>query len=84
MRRWKLRLLTGLTTAALLVSAVSAAESHSRRDLQLADSLNLSGSYVQNGEDTAREQVLTYRPGGDVQPRVIYGDTLYGRVKFFL
>lgn len=79
MRRWKLRLLTGLTAAALLVSAVSAAENHGRRDLKLADSLELSGSYLQNGADAAREQVLMYRPGGDVQPMVVYGNTLYGR-----
>jgi len=79
MKRWKRCLLTGLAAASLLVSAVSAAESHVRREVKLADGLSLSGSYLQIGTDTVREQVLTYNSGGDAQPMVVYGDTLYGR-----
>ena len=79
MKRWKLRLLTGVLAAAMLVTAASAAQVPSRNDLQLADSLTLSGAYTQSGDDAVREQVLTYTPGGDVQPMVVYGSTLYGR-----
>ena len=79
MKRWKLRLLTGVLAAALMITAVSAAEVLNRRDLKLADHLTLAETSVRNQKDTVREQVLTYTPGGDVQPMVVYGTTLYGR-----
>ena len=43
--------------------------------LPLADSLMMSDSY----QEDVREEVLVYRPGGDVRPVMVYGDTLYGR-----
>ena len=47
--------------------------------LQLADDLSLTGTYAQIEENSVREKILTYTPGGDVSPVVVYGDTLYGR-----
>ena len=50
----------------------------------LADNVNLIE--LTHAEETAegpknllQQHALTYQPGGDVRPMVIYGSTLYGR-----
>lgn len=77
------RLLTGLAAGALsvclLLGTVGAASSVLRKTgLTLSDALALQRTYLDQG-DTVKEQILTYAPGGDVRPVVVYGDTLYGR-----
>ena len=62
----------------LLATAASAAQTQ-KHGLELADSLKLTSQYTQNENGIIREQVLTYEPGGDVRPVVVYGDTIYGR-----
>lgn len=74
---WRRIMALGLSCC-LLVTAVSAASVQSNV-LNLADSLTLSGRFAQQENHTVEEQVLIYEPGGDVQPVVVYGDTLYGR-----
>lgn len=64
-----LRRMGAAMLAGCLLTSASAAE------LPLADSLVLKGAY----NEAVREQVLTYEPGGDVRPVVVYGNTLYGR-----
>lgn len=65
-------------TAVLLVSTANAAQVLQQSKLSLADSVALTSAFVDNGE-ASKEHVLTYRPGGDVRPMVVYGDSLYGR-----
>lgn len=72
------RVLTLMLCCCLLASAASAAQTQ-KHGLTLADSLELTGHYTQNDNKIVREQVLTYEPGDDVRPVVVYGDTLYGR-----
>ena len=47
-------------------------------DLPLADSLLLTSNFV-DGAQMTKEHILTYAPGGDVQPMVVFGNTLYGK-----
>lgn len=78
MKKW-LYILGSLTLcAALLLSCVGAAEVLQSGGLTLADSLKLTERYVLDG-DTQEEHILVYTPGGDVEPVVVFGDTLYGR-----
>ncbi len=74
---WRRVLTLGLCCC-LLASAASAAQTQ-KHGLTLADSLELTGQYTQDDDRIIREQILTYEPGGDVQPVVVYGNTLYGR-----
>lgn len=76
---WLRRCAALALSACLLASSVSAAEVLNESGLKLADSLKLSVSFAQHDVSQVREQVLTYEPGGDIQPMVVYGDTLYGR-----
>ena len=61
-----------LTTSALGASILQMSR------LPLADSLELNEYFLIN-EGSQKEHILTYAPGGDVMPMVVYGDTLYGR-----
>lgn len=62
----------------MLISGVAAAEVLQTSRLPLADSLELTQNYLIEG-GIQKEHILTYEPGGDVRPMVVYGDTLYGR-----
>lgn len=76
-KQWRRALIIGLCCL-MLTTAVLAVQPQSHT-LPLADSLTLGGQYVREGSFSASEQILTYEPGGDVLPVVVYGDTLYGR-----
>lgn len=78
MKNWILR--AGALALALQMTAGTAlgASVLHRSDLPLANSLALT-AYFTDGDQTKKEHVLTYIPGGDVIPMVVYGDTLYGR-----
>lgn len=65
--------------AACLLAQSAAAQVLHESGLQLTDDLALRATYSQQEETAVREKILTYAPGGDVQPIVVYGDTLYGR-----
>lgn len=65
--------------AACLLAQSAAAQVLHQSGLQLTDDLSLSGTYAQYEEHAVREKILSYTPGGDVSPVVVYGDTLYGR-----
>ena len=62
----------------MCVLPVVAAEVLQTSQLPLADSLLLEKRFLLS-EGSQNEHVLTYYPGGDVKPIVVYGDTLYGR-----
>ena len=64
--------LTCLTGSALAASPIR------QSSLQLSDALTMESAYVQ-AEKPVQEKTLIYRPGGDVRPMVVYGDSLYGR-----
>lgn len=77
------RLLTGLAAGALSIclllgSAGAASRVLRETGLTLSDALTLQRTYLDQG-DTVKEQILSYTPGGDVRPVVVYGSTLYGR-----
>ena len=80
MKRLKIGAISALLVLGLLVGSAGAAGSGVLHEasLQLSGDLTLTGAYLDQG-DGAKEQVLTYTPGGDVTPLVVYGDTLYGR-----
>ncbi len=78
-KNWSVRLLSGALALCLLTGTASAASVQSKHDLTLANSVTLTGAALDLDGKTVREQVLTYTPGGDVQPVVAYGQTLYGR-----
>ena len=79
MRRLFTALAATALSASLLLSAAAALGTVLRQsDLSLADDLALTAQYVQQ-DGAVKEHLLTYRPGGDVMPMVVYGDTLYGR-----
>ncbi len=61
----------------LLTQSAAAVLHHS--SLLLTDELSLSGTYAQYEEQTVREKIFSYTPGSELQPMVVYGDTLYGR-----
>ena len=65
--------------AACLLTQSGAAQVLHESSLQLTDDLALRATYSQQEEASVREKILIYAPGGDVQPIVVYGDTLYGR-----
>lgn len=73
-----LRIAAAVLAAGLLATPVLAAETLHTSDMRLADSLCLTSSFL-GGESTKKEHILTYTPGGDVTPMVVYGDSLYGR-----
>lgn len=80
MKRLAVRALAAALTLLGLLSVVSAAGARRESGLTLSDDLKLERTYYQNNQDGAvKEQLLTYTPGGDVTPLVVYGDTLYGR-----
>ena len=80
MKRLKIGAISALLVLGLLVGSAGAAGSGVLHEasLQLSGDLTITGAYLDQG-DGAKEQVLTYTPGGDVTPLVVYGDTLYGR-----
>ena len=78
MKKW-LKTAGALALAVHMFAAnVAAAEILQESRLPLADSLELSEYFLLN-EGAQKEHILTYEPGGDVTPMVVYGDTLYGR-----
>lgn len=78
MKKWMKKALAAALAVQLLAAPVCASEVLQSSTIQLADSLNLTSSFL-GGTDTQKEHILTYTPGGDVTPMVVYGDTLYGR-----
>jgi len=78
MKKW-LKKLTALTLSLCVTTTwAGAAEVLRTSELTLADSLELTKSFVVNA-GTQEEHILVYEPGGDVKPMVVYGSTLYGR-----
>ena len=79
MKRLLTGILAGTLSLALLAGAVGAVSGANRQtELALADALTLQRTYA-DGDGAVKEQILAYTPGGDVEPVVVYGDTLYGR-----
>jgi len=78
MKRWLIKSIILVLIFSMLTVGTGAAEVLRTGELTLADSLNLTKSYVVNN-GTQEEHILVYQPGGDVKPMVVYGDTLYGR-----
>lgn len=76
--QWFRRGTAAALAACLLTSNAAAAVLH-QSSLRLTDDLLLEATYSQQEKTSVREKILTYTPGGDVQPVVVYGDTLYGR-----
>ena len=80
MKRLAVRALAAALILLGLLSMVSAAGVQRESGLTLSDDLTLERTYYSYDKDgTLKEQLLTYTPGGDVMPLVVYGDTLYGR-----
>lgn len=78
MKRWLLRLSAAVLAAGLFLSAAQAAPVLQDSRLPLADSMKLQAMDL-GGEPANQERILTYTPGGDVTPMVVFGTTLYGR-----
>ena len=78
MKHRLLRFGASVLTAVMLASTAGAAQVLQQSKLPLADSMALTAAFVDSGE-ASKEHVLTYSPGGDVRPMVVYGDSLYGR-----
>ena len=76
----KLLLRAGALALALhmMIGSSRAAQVLQQSDLPLSDSLRLTSGFM-GGEQTTKEHLLTYTPGGDVQPMVVFGTTLYGK-----
>ncbi len=79
MRNQWLKRTAAAAMAVCLLTQGAAAQVLHKSDLQLTRDLALSATYSQQEEASVREKILTYTPGGDVEPVVVYGDTLYGR-----
>ena len=77
-RHWLKRGVATVMAVCLLTQGASAAVVH-KSSLQLTGNLQLESTYAGEENVFAREKILTYTPGGDVQPMVVYGDDLYGR-----
>ena len=78
MKKWLMKLGSLILCIHMTVSGAFAAEVLQSGKLPLADSLQMTQQYVlDNG--TQKEHILVYEPDGDVEPVVVYGDTLYGR-----
>lgn len=75
---WFRRSAAAVLSVCLLTQGAWAAMLH-QSGLQLTQDLSLQTTYSQQDETSVRERIFTYTPGGDVQPVVVYGDTLYGR-----
>ena len=78
MKRWLSRLSAAVLAAGLFLSAAQAAPVLQDSRLPLADSIQLQAMDL-GGEAANQERILTYTPGGDVTPMVVFGSTLYGR-----
>ena len=78
MKKWLIRWTVLMLILSIVLPGAGAAEVLRTGELSLADSLDLTKSYVINS-GTQEEHILVYEPGGDVMPMVVYGDTLYGR-----
>ena len=78
MKNWFLRAGTLVLALRLFLPPTLAAPVLQQSDLPLSDSLTLTSNFV-DGEQTQKEHILTYAPGGDVRPMVVYGTTLYGK-----
>lgn len=81
MKQWFKRGACALLVLTILATCAAAAGPAvlQENQLTLSDSLHLSGAALDGETGTAMEQVLTYSPGGDVTPMVVFGSTLYGR-----
>lgn len=81
MKQWCKRAAAVLLALTILMTMAAAAGPAVLQvnQLTLANSLRLGGAALDGEKGVATEQVLTYSPGGDVTPLVVFGDTLYGR-----
>lgn len=78
MKKWLKTAGCLLLAVHMLSVSVFAAEILQTSSLPLADALELDKNFLIQ-EGSQQEHILTYEPGGDVMPMVVYGDTLYGR-----
>ena len=78
MKQWLTRAAAAVLVLQMLTAPVLGAQVLQKSSLPLADSMGLTSSFL-GGEGTQKEHVLTYRPGGDLQAKVVFGNTLYGR-----
>lgn len=78
MKKWLMKIGAVALSLHMLSAAAGAAEVLQTSRLPLADALELEKHFLLT-EGAQKEYVLTYSPGGDVTPVVVYGDTLYGR-----
>ncbi len=79
MKHWFRRAASAFLALTILTASAAASNILRESSLELADSLTLDSAYLEGAAGAVAENVLTYRPGGDVSPMVVYGDTLYGR-----
>ena len=77
-RNWLKRGAAAALAMCLLTQSASAAVFHNN-SLQLTKDLLLESTYAGEENSSTREKIVTYTPGGDVWPMVVYGDNLYGR-----
>ena len=78
MKQWFKKAAAAVLALGICMAPVEAASVLQQAALPLADSMALTSSFL-DGEHTQKENVLTYTPGGDLRPMVVFGDTLYGR-----
>ena len=77
MKKWLIRTASAALIVHMLASCALASNVLQESTLPLADSLGLTSCFA-GGQPATKEHILTYTPGGDVRPMVVYGDTLYG------
>ena len=78
MKKWILRATALALALQLTAGTVHGVSVLQQGDLPLSDSLNLTSNFV-DSDQMIKEHILTYTPGGDVQPMVVFGTTLYGK-----
>ena len=78
MKKWFRRAGTLALALCMLTGSAFAANVLQQSDLPLSDSLALTSVFAE-GEGMTKEHILSYTPGGDVRPMVVFGSTLYGK-----
>lgn len=78
MKKWFRRVGCTFLALHMMTASIFAADILQTSTLPLADALELNKNFLMQ-EGAQHEHILTYEPGGDVMPMLVYGDTLYGR-----